>query len=148
MRHPTLNRVRYLLKGPRWWLLYSGELHHIFHRPPTICSCMMLYYLQCNIRIFRPLFSSPSGQDSGHWVWSTGGEISMDLWDHTSHDNFSSLDLHSSDDHTVPYQDPPVWCDLQREITQWSREMGLIVWPNIGLCVQECHWEDWQITET
>jgi hypothetical protein len=148
MRRPTLNRVSYLLKVRRYLLPYIGELHRKSHRPPTMCSFMMLYYMLCNIRIIRPSFCSPSGRVSGRCPRSTGGEIWLDLREHTIRVCFCPFDSHSSEDHTVPYQDPPVWWDPQSEIPEWLREKGLIVWPNVGVCGQEYSREDWQITET
>jgi hypothetical protein len=135
MRHPTLNRVSYLLKVHRFLLLYIGELHRKSHRPPTMCSFMMLYYMLCNIRIIRPSFCSPSGRVSGRCPRSTGGEIGLDLREHTIRDCFSPFHSHtSSEHHTVPYRDPPVWWDPQSEIPEWLREKSLIVWPNVGVC--------------
>jgi hypothetical protein len=148
MRRPTLNRVSYLLTV-HWYLLpYIGKLHHKSHRPPTMCSFMMLYYMLCNIRIIRPSFSSPSGRVSGRCPRSTGGEIWLHLRQHTIHDCFCPFDSYSSEDHTVPYRNPPVWWDPQSEIPEWLWEKGLIVWPNVGVCGQEYSREDWQITET
>jgi len=148
MRRPTLNRVSCLLKVCRYLLPYIGELHRKSHRPPTMCSFMMLYYMLCNIRIIRPSFCSPSGRVSGRCPRSTGREIWLDLREHTIRDCFCHFDSHSSEDHTRPYQDPPVWWDLQSVIPEWLREKGLTVWPNVEVCGQEYSREDWQITET
>ena len=147
MRRPTHNRVSSLLKVRRYLLLYIGELHRISHRPPTMCSFMMLYYMLCNIRIIRPSLCSPSCRVIGWCPRSTGGEIWLDLREHTIRDCFCPFDSHSSEDHTVPYRDPPVWWDPQSEIPEWLQEKGLIVWPNVGVCGQEYSREDWQ-TET
>jgi hypothetical protein len=137
MHRPTLNRVRYLLKV-HWYLLpYIGELHRKSHRPPTMCTFMMLYYMLCNIRIIRPSFCSLSGRVSGRCPRSTGGEIWQHLREHTIRDCFCLFDSHSSEDHTVPYRDRPVWWDPQSEIPMWLRELGLIVRPNVGICGQE-----------
>jgi hypothetical protein len=148
MGRPTLNRVSYLLKVHRYILLYTGELHRKSHRPPTMCSFMMLYYMLCIIRIIKPSFCSPSGRVSGRCPESTCGEIWLDLREHTILNCFCPFDSHSSEDHTVPYRDPPVWWDPQSEIPEWLREKGLIVWPNVEVCGQEYSQEDWQITET
>jgi hypothetical protein len=149
MRRPTLNRVSYLLRVlSRYQLPYIGELHNKSHRPPAMCSFMMLYYLQCNIRIMRSSLCSPSGRVSGCCPWSTGGEIWLNLGELTIRDCFCPVDSDISEDHTLPYQDSPVLWDPQSEIPEWSSEKGLIVWPNVGVCGQEYGWEVWQITET
>jgi len=111
-------------------------------------SFLMLYYMQCNIRIIRLSFCSPSGLVSGRCLRSTGGKIWLDLQEHTIRDCFCFFNYYSSEDHTVPDRDPPVWWDLQCEIPEWLREKSLIVWPNIGVCGQEYSREDWQITES
>jgi len=109
---------------------------------------MILYYMLCNIQIIRPSFCSPSGRVSGRCPRSTSREIWLDLGECTIRDCFCPFDSHSSEDHTVPYRDPPVWWDPQSKIPEWLREKGLIVWPNVGVCGQEYSREDWQITET
>jgi len=147
MRRPTLHRVSYLLKGCRYVLPYIGDLHRRSHRPPTMCSVMMPYYMLYNIRIIRPSFCLPSGRVSGCCPQSTGGEIWLDLREDTIRNCFCPYDSHSSEDHTVPYRDPPVWWDPQSEIPEWLQEKCLIVWPNEGVCGQEYSREDWQITE-
>jgi len=148
MHRPTLNRVSYLLKVRRYLLPYIGELYRKSHRPPTMCSFMMLYYLLCNIPIIRPSFCSPSGRVSGRCPLSTSGEIWLYLREHTIRGCFCPFDSHISEDYTVPYRDPPVWWDPQSEIPEWLPEKGLLVWPNVGVCGQEYSREDWQITET
>jgi len=145
---PVLNQVTYLLKVLRYLLLDIGVLHCKSHWPPTMCSFIILYYLQCNIQIMGPSFCSPSGQVSGCCPWSTGGEIWLDLREVTIQDCICPVASHTSEDHTVPYLDSPVWFDLQSEIPEWLCEKGVIVWPNVGVCGQEYSWEDWQITET
>jgi len=147
MRHPTANQVNYLLKV-LWYLLpYMGELHHKSPWPPTLCSFMILYYLQCNIWMIRPSFCSPSGQVSSHCLWSTCWEIWLDVQVHTIDDCFCPFELHISEDTTLPYCDSPVWYDPQSEIPDSLRKKSLTVWPNMSVCGQEYGQEDWPITE-
>jgi hypothetical protein len=129
MRRPTPDQVSYHLKVHRYLLPYSGELHRKSHRPPPMCGFMMLYYMLCNIRIRKPSFCSPSGRVRGRCPWSTGGEIRLDLREHTICDCFCPFDSHSSEDHTVPYRDPPVWWDPQSDIPERLRVV-LATGPN------------------
>jgi len=145
----TLLQVSYLQKVlSRYLLQYIGELHRQSHWPSTICGFMMLYYLQCIIRILRPSFCSPSGRVSHCCPRGTSGKIWLDLQKHSIRDCFCSFQSHVREDHTAPYRDLPVWWDPQSEIPELLHEKGLILWPNIGVCGQEYGREDWQITET
>jgi len=137
MRCPTLDWVSYLLTVHRYLLLYIGELHRISHWPPTMCHFMMLFYLQCNIRMTRASGHSPPGRVSCRCLQSTSTKNQLNLREHTIRYCFFPFDSQSRADHTVPYWDPPVWWDLQSEIPEWLCKNGLIVWPNIGVCGQE-----------
>jgi len=148
MRRPTLNQVSYLLNVLRYLLPYIGELHRKSHRPPTMCSYMMLYYVQCNIQIIRPSVCSPSGWVSSCCPWRTGGEISLDMCEHTICDCCCPFDSHSCTDHTMQFRDPAVWWDPQSEIREWLWEKCLIELPNVGVFGHEYSREDWQITDT
>jgi len=127
MHCPTLGRALYLLKDLRYLLPCIGVLHRICHRPPTMCSFIMRYYLQCNGRNITPSFCSPSGWVDGHCPWRTGRVIRLDLRDHTISDWFCCYDSHSMEDLNAPYHNLPTWTDLQSMIPQWLRAKGLIV---------------------
>jgi hypothetical protein len=148
MHRPTLNRESYLLKVRRYLLPYIGELHRKYHRLPITCSFMMLYYTLCNIRIIGPAFCLHLGWLNSRCPESSGGEIWLDLREHTIHNRFDRFDSHRSEDHSGPYRDTTVWWDQQSEFPKWLRQKGLIVWPNIRVCGQQYSREDWQITET
>jgi len=148
MCRPTLNRVSYLLYALRYLLTYIGELYRNSHLPLTVCSFMMRYCMNSNIPIIQSPLCSPSGWISGRYLWSASGEILLHWRGHTIPDCFCPFDLHSSADYTVPYHNPAGWWDPQIEIPELFQEIGLIVWPNIGVCMQEYSQDDWQITKT
>ena len=64
MHHPTMDRIRHLLKVICCQLLDIGVLLHKPHQPPTMCSFMMLYYMQWNIPNIRPPFCVFSHQQN------------------------------------------------------------------------------------
>jgi hypothetical protein len=137
MRRATLNRVSTLRKIHMYLRPYLGTGHCKSHQARTMCSFMMLYYMKCNIQIITPSFCSPSGRVSRSCPQSTCGEIILHVQEHTICDCFCPYDSHSSEDHTLLFQDPPVWWNSQSEIPLWLQQKGLIVWPNIGVHQQK-----------
>jgi len=148
MHRTSLKWVSLLSSVVLYLVLNIGELHCISHRPRTMYSFMMLYYLQCNIEIARAPFCLSSGRVSGRCQRNTSGDIWLDMREHTICNNFCPFDSQASEDRIVPYWDPHLWCNPQGEIPEWLLEQGFIVQPNVGVCGQEYIPEDWQITET
>jgi hypothetical protein len=132
----TLCRVSNLLKVYRYLVPHFGELHRKSHQTPPMWSFMVLFYMLCNVRIIRPAFCSPSGRVSGRCPPSTGGEMWLNLPEHTIGDCFCPFNSVSSKDHTVPSPDTPVWWDPQSQIPMWFWEKALIVGTNLGVSGQ------------
>ena len=128
--------------------MYEAEIHLKHHKalqPLTMCRFMMIFYIQCNIRVISPSFCSPSVQESGRCAWSIDREIWLDLHEHMIQDCLCPFNSHDSGCHAEPYQATLVCWDPLSVIPKWLRDRCLVVWPNIQVWAIERAVKEWWI---